>query len=451
MSEDPELARVSAILPQEILSVAALNRSVRDLLEHRFPLLWVRGEISNFLLARSGHAYFSLKDEDAQVRCVMFRHRGQHLDWAPRDGVRVEVQALVTLYEPRGDFQLNVQAMRKAGMGALFEAFVRLRDRLEKEGLFDPAKKRPLPAFPRRIGIVTSRDAAALRDVLTTLARRNPAIEVVVYPAQVQGEGAAAQLAAAVARAGERRECDVLILARGGGSLEDLWAFNDERLARVIRACPIPVVSGIGHETDFTIADFAADVRAPTPTGAAELASPSRAALLERISACLERLHGRAARDIETRMQVLDHLQRRLVHPGRRLAERSEALAQFRLRLSRAAERRLAEWRWRLAALAHRRGARLPRPDEQRRATGALAERARAAQVALLARVQTRVEALQANLAHLDPLRVLDRGYSVVRDVAGNIVRSSRVLAVGQDLSITFAQGSAKARVTGRD
>ena len=439
------------MLSQEILSVSALNRSVRDLLEHRYPLLWVRGEISNFMLARSGHAYFSLKDEDAQVRCVMFRYRGQHLDWTPRDGLRVEVQALVTLYEPRGDFQLNVQAMRQAGLGALFEAFVRLRDRLEKEGLFDPAKKRPLPAFPRHIGIVTSLDAAALRDVLTTLARRNPAIGVVVYPAQVQGEGAAEQLAAAVARAGERRECDVLILARGGGSLEDLWAFNDERLARVIRACPIPVVSGIGHETDFTIADFAADLRAPTPTAAAELASPSRAALLARISACVERLLGRVARDIDTRMQLLDHLQRRLVHPGKRLGERREALVQLRLRLSRAAEGRLAEWRWRLESLAHRRSARLPRVDEQQRPVAALAERARAGQRALLARLQTRIDALQANLEHLDPLRVLDRGYSVVRDAAGNIVRSSRVLEIGQDLSVTFAQGSAKARVEEMD
>src|SRR3989304_5456327 len=202
MPKEPDLARVSTGSPSEILTVSTLNRSVRDLLEHRYPLLWVRGEISNFMLARSGHAYFSLKDEDAQVRCVMFRHRNQYLDWEPRDGLTVEVQALVTLYEPRGDFQLGVETMRRAGLGALFEAFVRLGARLRREGLFGPEKKRALPAFPRRIGVVPSLDAAALRDVLTTLARRNPAIDVVIYPSPVQGEGAAEKIAAAIERAG---------------------------------------------------------------------------------------------------------------------------------------------------------------------------------------------------------------------------------------------------------
>jgi exodeoxyribonuclease VII large subunit len=451
MPKEPDLARVSTGSHSEILTVSALNRSVRDLLEHRYPLLWVRGEISNFMLARSGHAYFSLKDEDAQVRCVMFRHRNQHLDWVPRDGLKVEVQALVTLYEPRGDFQLGVETMRRAGLGALFEAFVRLRDRLQREGLFDPEKKRPLPAFPRRIGIVTSTDAAALRDVLTTLARRNTAIEVVIYPAPVQGEGAAEKIAAAIERAGKRAECELLILARGGGSLEDLWAFNDERLARVIRACPVPIVTGIGHETDFTIADLAADSRAPTPTAAAELASPSRAALLERVGTCVDRLHRRLGRDIETRMQLLDHLQRRLVHPGRRLAERREALDQLRARLSRAAERRLDESGWRLRSLVHRARARLPQVAEQRRLVDACLERIVAGGSVLLARAQARVAALQANLDHLGPLRVLDRGYSIARDTDGNVVRSSQVLSVGQALAITFAHGSAKTRVESRD
>jgi len=435
------------MLPQEILSVAALNRSVRDLLEHRYPLLWVRGEVSNFMLARSGHAYFSLKDEDAQVRCVMFRHRGQNLDWTPRDGLRVEVQALVTLYEPRGDFQLNVQAMRQAGLGALFEAFARLRDRLEKEGLFDPAKKRPLPAFPRRIGIVTSLDAAALRDVLSTLARRNPAIEIVVYPAPVQGEGAASMLAAAVARAGERRECDVLILARGGGSLEDLWAFNDERLARAIRACPIPVVSGIGHETDFTIADFAADLRAPTPTGAAELASPSRAALLARISSSLERLRGRAARDIETRMQVLDHLQRRLVHPGRRLQAQGDTLVHLRQRLAQAIRRGLEGQGWRMMTKLQHLRAHAPNFERLGTLTATLAMRERAALSARLERSESRLARLAESLAHLDPAAVLARGFSIVSRQDGAIVRDSAAIEIGEDLSLRFALGRATVRV----
>ena len=451
MVKDPDLVRDSAPSPSEILTVSALNRSVRDLLEHRYPLLWVRGEISNFTLARSGHTYFSLKDENAQVRCVMFRHRSQGLDWAPREGMKVEVQALVTLYEPRGDFQLNIESMRRAGLGALFEAFVRLRDQLQKEGLFDTARKRPLPAFPRRIGVVTSTAAAALRDVLTTLARRNPAIDVVIYPTPVQGEGAAERIAEAIERAGKRGECEVLILARGGGSLEDLWAFNDERLARVIRASPIPIVTGVGHETDYTIADLAADVRAPTPTAAAELASPSRAALLDRVSTCVGRLQRRVATGIETRMQLLDHLQRRLVHPGRRLADAGEALVQLHLRLQRAVQRNLGELRWRLRSAAHRSLARLPRLAEQQRQVRICLERVMAGEKVLLARSQTRVAALQANLDHLGPLRVLERGYSIARDEAGNVIYSSRALSIGQVLSVTFAKGSAKTRIESRD
>src|SRR5690349_23004826 len=284
MLGDQGLARVSTPPGPQILTVSALARSVRDLLEHRYPLLWVAGEISNLTLAKSGHAYFVLKDEQAQLRCVMFRSRHQQLDWEPRDGMQVEAQVLVTLYEARGEFQLNVESMRRAGQGALFEAFVRLRDKLGKEGLFDPAAKRPLPAFPRTIGVITSRDAAALRDVLTTLRRRNPSIAVVVYPVPVQGYRAAEEIASALALAGRRAECGVLLLVRGGGSIEDLWAFNEEVLARAVRACPLPVVTGIGHETDFTIADFAADRRAPTPTAAAELVSPDRRLLLDAIS-----------------------------------------------------------------------------------------------------------------------------------------------------------------------
>src|SRR5512145_657019 len=354
MPGEPASMRESGFSGGEVLSVSALNRSVRDLLEHRFPLLWVGGEISNFTQARSGHLYFSLKDDQAQVRCVMFRGRGAYLDWQPRDGLQVEVRALVSLYEPRGDFQLNVEFMRRAGLGALYEAFLRLRDRLDGEGLFAPALKRPIPAFPCTIGVVTSPAAAALRDVLTTLARRNPSIAVVVYPASVQGEGAPAEIVAALAAAGRRRECDVLILCRGGGSIEDLWAFNDERVARALRASPIPVVVGVGHETDTTIADFAADRRAPTPTGAAELVSPAREELLARLGQVADRLHRRVVRDLETRMQLLDHLARRLVHPGRRLDAQATLVAQYRSRLAHSAARALERERWRVRALLER-------------------------------------------------------------------------------------------------
>jgi len=450
MPKEPDLARVSTGSPSEILTVSALNRSVRDLLEHRYPLLWVRGEISNFMLARSGHAYFSLKDEDAQVRCVMFRHRNQHLDWVPRDGLKVEVQALVTLYEPRGDFQLGVETMRRAGLGALFEAFVRLRERLQREGLFDPENKRPLPAFPRRIGIVTSLDAAALRDVLTTLARRNPAIGVVIYPAPVQGEGAAEKIAAAIERAGQRGECDVLILARGGGSLEDLWAFNDERLARVIRACPVPIVTGIGHETDFTIADLVADSRAPTPTAAAELASPSRAALLERVGASVDRLHRRMARNLETRMQLLDQLQRRLVHPGRRLQAQHDTLVHLHQRLAQAIQHGLEARRWRVAAQLQPLRLRAPNFGELGSRVASIAMRARAAIAAQLERIGARHARLAESLAHLDPSAVLARGFSIVSRHDGAIVRDSASIEIDEELLLRFAHGGATAQVKGK-
>src|SRR5918992_3283359 len=272
------------------VTVSQLLRNVRDTLERRFPLMWVSGELTNFSRAPSGHCYFTLKDDAAQVDCVMFRSRAAAMDWEPRNGAQVEVRALVSLYEPRGRFQLTVEAMRQAGLGALYERFLRLKKKLGDEGLFDAAAKRPIPQHPQTVGVLTSLGAAALRDVLTTMARRNPAIPVIVYPVPLQGEGAAARIAAMLRRANIRRECDVLLLVRGGGSLEDLWSFNEEAVARAIRASSIPVVVGVGHETDFTIADFAADQRAPTPTAAAELVSPSRVQLAALLAECARRL-----------------------------------------------------------------------------------------------------------------------------------------------------------------
>src|SRR5688572_17380583 len=267
-----ELSKVA--VPPQILSVADLNRLAREIVERHLPLSWVAGEISNFKRYDSGHCYFTLKDETAQVDCVMFRTKAMLLPWKPENGMQVEVRAYATLYEARGRFQLTVEVMRRSGLGALYEAFERLKAKLEREGLFDPARKRVLPRFPRMIGVVTSPQAAALRDVLTTLERRSPGVPVIVYPTPVQGEGAGSRIADAVTKAANRAECDVLIVCRGGGSIEDLWAYNDEALARAIAASAIPVVSGVGHETDFTIADFVADVRAPTPTAAAQLVSP---------------------------------------------------------------------------------------------------------------------------------------------------------------------------------
>src|SRR5262245_15098425 len=447
MLGDPALARENEQSASAILSVSALNRSVRDLLEHRFPLVWVSGEISNLTPARSGHLYFSLKDEQAQVRCVMFRSRGGRLDWQPREGMKVDVHALITLYEPRGDFQLNVEFMRRAGLGALYDAFVRLRDRLDGEGLFDPAAKRVLPAYPRAIGVVTSPAAAALRDVLTTLARRNPAIPVIVYRTTVQGESAPAEIVAALRAASRRAECDVLVLCRGGGSIEDLWAFNDERVARAIRASAIPVVVGVGHETDFTIADFAADVRAPTPTAAAELVSPLRDELLQRIVGFVERLHRCTRRGIETRIQRFDQLSRRLVHPGRRLDVQAAVVARLRSRLDYSLTRSIERRWWQLRHLVERAQRRFPATDGLDLRLAALVRRACGAAERALARRESRVDALVASLTALAPHAVLQRGFSIVRDADGRVVRAAASLAPGDSLDITFSHGSAHARV----
>jgi exodeoxyribonuclease VII large subunit len=443
---DPALAREIA-RSSAVLSVTALNRSVRDLLEHQFPLVWVGGEISNLTQARSGHLYFSLKDEQAQVRCVMYRSRSSLLDWQPRDGMKVEVRALITLYEPRGEFQLTVEFLRREGLGALYEAFVRLRDRLQREGLFDPSAKRALPAFPRAIGVVTSPAAAALHDVLTTLARRNPAIPVIIYRTSVQGDSAPTEIIAALRAAARRAECDVLVLCRGGGSIEDLWAFNDERLARAIRASPIPIVVGVGHDTDVTIADFAADVRAPTPTAAAELVSPARDELLQRIDRLLGRLHRCARHTIEHRIQLVDHVTRRLVHPGRKVAAQAALVAHYRGQLGQLIARALERRRWVLRSLGER--ARRHRPPLDRFAlnVGGLAGRLNSAVDHAFTRQKLRIDALEARLAALDPRAVLERGYSIVRDEEGRVVRAANSLAHGELVEITFARGNARARV----
>ncbi len=312
------------------LTVTELNRRARHILENQFGLVWVVGEISRATLATSGHWYFVLKDEAAAIDCAMFKGRAQYLDFRPENGLKVEVRARVTVYEPRGAYQLAVEQMRHAGLGALFEAFEKLKARLAKEGLFEESRKKPLPVFARAIGIVTSPAAAALRDILITLARRAPMVPVILYPCLVQGEGAAAQVSRAIAIANARQECDVLIVARGGGSLEDLWAFNEESVARAIAASRIPVVSGVGHETDFTIADFVADLRAATPTAAAAAASPDREAL----GLQLERAHARLARAttrvMDDAAQRLDIAARRLLTPAERLARGSEQLVRPR-------------------------------------------------------------------------------------------------------------------------
>lgn len=434
-----------------VISVSELNAAARALLEQGLPLTWVAGEISNFTRAASGHCYFSLKDECAQVRCVMFRHRVQLLDWLPANGAHVELRGTPTLYEPRGDFQLNVDFMRRAGLGALFEAFERLKRRLEAEGLFDPARKRAIPPFARTVGVVTSLQAAALRDVLTTLRRRMPAIRVVVYPTQVQGEGAEHQIVRALQAAGVRREVEVIVLCRGGGSIEDLWSFNQESVARAIAASPIPVVTGVGHETDFTIADFVSDARAPTPTAAAELVSPDREELRRRLDALGAALRRGWQRDIERRMQHADLLGRRLKHPGERLAHRREVLQHLARRLVVAWSRQDELRALRTSAAARRMMRASPDVERIRERVARAAERlVLATRGALDTRVR-RLEASRVHLVHLNPAAVLERGYSIVRTARGEVVRDSRVLRTGDTLEVTFARGRAETTVQSAD
>lgn len=436
--------------PQPVISVGELNRMARAAVERGIPLSWVAGEISNFKRYDSGHCYFTLKDSEAQVDAVMFRHKAQYLDWQPGNGLQVEVRATATVYEARGKFQLVVDAMRRAGLGALYAAFEKLKAKLEAEGLFDPALKRPLPAFPRTVGVVTSPQAAALRDVITALRRRMPGIAVIVYPTPVQGEGAGAQIAEAIRVAGARAECEVLIVCRGGGSIEDLWAFNDEAVARAIRACPLPVVSGVGHETDFTIADFAADLRAPTPTAAAELVSPDGLKLRRDTTLLGQQLVRVFQRGLEDRMQRLDFLSRRLTHPGERIRNQQVHLQHLASRLRGAWTREAEERAWRLRDAAQRiRGAAPDLPALKLQQQDLLRRLRLAARGAVSAAAE-RVQGAQSHLLHLNPERVLERGYSITETADGAIVRDSAQLAPDQDLRLTLARGHAEVRVRRR-
>jgi exodeoxyribonuclease VII large subunit len=419
----------------------------RQLLERELPLSWVAGEISNCRRYESGHCYFTLKDADAQVECVLFRHKAQLLGWSPQDGMRVEVRAYPTLYEARGRFQLSIETMRRSGLGALYEAFARLKLKLEAEGLFDAARKRPLPRFPRVIGVVTSPQAAALRDVLTTLQRRMPRLQVIIYPTPVQGEGAARSISAAIGAASARSECDTLIVCRGGGSIEDLWAFNEEIVARAIVACAVPVVTGIGHETDFTIADFAADFRAPTPTGAAERASPDRTELGRVLAHAAAQLRRSTVRAIEDRMQRLDYLSRRLTHPGESIRVRSAELGHLARRLRGSMRRGLDHHGWRARELWQRLGAAAPDLDALATANANLARRLRQAARRRVETAAAAAAAAAAHLAHLSPQHVLDRGYSITETASGKIVRDASRLSVGEEVKITLARGWAGAEV----
>ena len=426
-----------------VISVSELNLAVGKVLERNFPLAWVSGEISNFTRATSGHWYFTLKDSAAQVRAVMFRGRAQYADFMPRDGDKVELRALPTLYAARGEFQLSVEAIRRAGVGNLYEAFLRLKEKLQAEGLFDAERKRALPKFAKTIGIVTSPQAAALRDILTTLRRRAPHVHVILYPTPVQGENAGQKIAQAIATASARAECDILLVCRGGGSIEDLWSFNEEIVACTIAHCEIPVISGVGHETDFTIADFVADLRAPTPTAAAELAVTPRANWIAELEMHADDLTRALQRLLGGRAQALDWLSRRLVSPSAAIAHERMKLESLHARLQHAM--RIPQTRARFTLTICTRGL-AQRPDS--RANGwYLAECARRLEAGVASATQQRRQALAAFAAQielLNPQRTLERGYAMVIGGHGKIVRSPDQLHPRTVVTLQLAEGSAE-------
>ena len=436
---------------REIYSVSRLNREVRVLLERGFGSLWLEAEISNFARPSSGHWYFSLKDATAQVRCAMFRQRNMLCSFTARDGQKVLVRARIGLYEPRGEYQLIVDHMEDAGLGALKRQFEELSARLEREGLFAAQRKRPLPTLPQRIGIITSPTGAAVRDILHVLARRFPATRVLIYPVPVQGIQAAGEIVAALQMAAQRAECDVLILARGGGSLEDLWAFNDERLARAIVASPIPVITGIGHEIDFTIADFAADVRAPTPSAAAELVVPDAAEWLNTFVRLSLRLQRSLRRRLEEHRERLAWLQGRaaLMSPVARLSAQVQRLDELEQCLLRALHRQLQQHRERLRWLMGR--AALVSPSthlaQQRLRLQNLEQHLHRAWRQALNSRRERLLPLIRTLHAVSPLATLERGYAIVSVEGGEIVRDAANVQVGTVIEARLGRGIVRAKV----
>jgi exodeoxyribonuclease VII large subunit len=454
---DAPPARAAPSPPErKLYTVSRLNREARLLLEKGMAVIWVEGELSNLSMPASGHWYFSLKDRDAQLRCAMFRTRNTDVGFTPKAGQQVIARGRVTLYEARGDFQLIVEHLEEAGVGALKREFERLKTKLAAEGLFALELKRKLPAFPKRIGVITSPSGAAIRDVLHILARRFPPAAVLIYPTAVQGAAAVPQILGALQVAGARAECDVLILARGGGSLEDLWAFNDERLARAIRSSVLPVVTGIGHEVDFTIADFVADARAPTPSGAAELVVPDRNACLDVLSRTAERLTVAMRRELRTLASRFDAAGARLrmMHPGARLAQQEQRLDDLEQRLVTALRAGMQDDRHRVnEALV-----RLIRHSPERVVREyclryeALAARMQNAVRQRLSQSEHRLGLAMRTLNTVSPLATLDRGFAIVtRGADGALVTDVASVAVGEEIEARLARGRLRAKVTSKE
>jgi exodeoxyribonuclease VII large subunit len=439
---------------RNVYSVTRLNREVRVLLERGLAVIWVEAELSNFSQPASGHWYFTLKDQEAQIRGAMFRQRNMTLGFTPKSGQLVLVRGRVSLYEPRGDYQMIAEHMEEAGVGALKREFERLKARLAAEGLFAPELKRPLPVFPRRIGVITSPSGAAVRDILHILKRRYPPAQVLIYPTPVQGAAAVPALIQALELASLRAECDVIIVARGGGSLEDLWAFNDEGVARAIRACAIPVISGVGHEIDFTIADFVADVRAPTPSGAAELVVPDRQELLNALRRIGARLVQSGRRELRSANQLLVQLRHRLqrTHPGVRLQTGAQRLDELEQRLRKALHAHAQQQNIRLSAAvtalmrvtpAHRVAALSARSAELRMRLHHALRRSVQHSIHRLSLAQHKLDAVS-------PLATLARGFAVVTRLDGRLITDASTVAVGDDIQARLHRGVLQARVTAR-
>ena len=389
----------------KVFSVKEINRLVRELLEQSFPSFWISGEISNFISASSGHWYFSLKDDEAQVRCTMFKNKNMAADWTPKNGEKIEAKCFIGLYEARGEYQLNVDLIRHAGAGLLSEAFNQLKERLLKEGLFETSRKKLIPQFPKSIGVISSPTGAAIEDILTTLKRRSPHIPVFIYPSLVQGKEAPVAIVKAIETANIRMECDVLILARGGGSIEDLWAFNEEIVARAIVASKIPTITGVGHETDTTIADFVSDLRAPTPTGAAELVTSHTVELVKTIQVYKNQLNKVMAGVIRELMQKIDYLEKRLISPRQQIQRQKEQIHQYIQRINQSMKNAMIQYR-------------------------------------------LEVDKLKLNLDHLNPHAVLSRGYSIITNVDGQIVNNVNQLKLDDKIRIQLNHGQADANIS---
>ncbi|MSQ80431.1 MAG: exodeoxyribonuclease VII large subunit [Candidatus Methylopumilus sp.] len=389
----------------KVFSVKEINRLVRELLEQSFPTFWITGEISNFISASSGHWYFSLKDDEAQVRCTMFKNKNMAVGWVPKNGEKIEARCSVGLYEARGEYQLNIEFVQRAGLGLLFEAFNQLKEKLNKEGLFEVSRKKTIPQIPKCIGIITSPTAAAIKDILITLKRRSPHIPVIIYPSLVQGKEAPLAIVKAIQTANNRAECDVLILARGGGSIEDLWSFNEEIVARAISQSKIPTITGVGHETDTTIADFVSDLRAPTPTGAAELVTSHSVEIIKTILIYKHQLIKLMASQIREVMQKIDYLEKRLISPKLQIQRQKEQIYQYIQRINQSIKNTLIQHR-------------------------------------------LHIDKLKLNLDHLNPHAVLSRGYSIITNINGTIVNNVNQLKLDDKIHIQLNHGQADAHIS---